>query len=44
VREWAYTVWEREGRPEGHAERHWAMAVEELRAEERDHAADCPAA
>jgi hypothetical protein len=40
VRERAHAIWEREG----HAERHWAMAVEELRAEERDHAADCPAA
>ena len=33
VRERAYAVWEREGRPEGGAERHWAQAEEELRAE-----------
>jgi len=33
VRGWAYALWEREGRPEGGAERHWALAEEELRAE-----------
>jgi hypothetical protein len=33
VRERAYAIWEREGRPEGGAERHWAQAEEELRAE-----------
>jgi len=26
IREEAYRIWEDEGRPEGHAERHWAMA------------------
>ena len=41
VRERAYAIWEREGRPEGHAERHWARAVEELRAKERDQTAGC---
>ena len=35
VRERAYAIWEREGRPEGQAERHWAQVEEELRAEER---------
>jgi hypothetical protein len=35
VRERAYALWEREGRPEGGAERHWAQAEEELRAEEQ---------
>ena len=35
VRERAYAIWEREGRPEGGAERHWAEAEEELRAEEQ---------
>jgi hypothetical protein len=35
VRARAYAIWEREGRPEGGAERHWAQAAEELRAEER---------
>jgi hypothetical protein len=34
VRERAYAIWEREGRPEGGAEQHWAQAEEELRAEE----------
>jgi Protein of unknown function (DUF2934) len=33
VRERAHAIWEREGRPEGGAERHWAQAEEELRAE-----------
>jgi hypothetical protein len=35
IRERAYAIWEREGRPEGGAERHWTQAEEELRAEER---------
>jgi hypothetical protein len=35
VHERAYATWEREGRPEGGAERHWAEAEEELRAEEQ---------
>jgi hypothetical protein len=34
VRERAYAIWEREGRPEGGAEQHWAQAEAELRAEE----------
>jgi hypothetical protein len=33
LRERAYALWEREGRPEGGAARHWAKAEEELRAE-----------
>jgi hypothetical protein len=33
LRERAYALWEREGRPEGDAARHWAQAEEELRAE-----------
>jgi hypothetical protein len=36
VRERAYTLWEDERRPEGGAERPWAQAKEEFRAEERD--------
>ena len=32
----AHAVWEREGRPEGQSERHWATAEEELRAEEQE--------
>jgi Protein of unknown function (DUF2934) len=35
VRTRAYAIWEREGRPEGGAERHWGEAEEELRTEER---------
>jgi DNA-binding response OmpR family regulator len=31
VRERAYAIWEREGRPYGQAERHWFSAEEELR-------------
>src|SRR5689334_3881639 len=38
VRSRAYAIWEREGRPEGGAERHWAQAEEELRAEEQGQA------
>ena len=33
VRERAHAIWEREGRPDGAAARHWAMAETELRAE-----------
>ena len=33
VRARAHALWEREGRPEGGAERHWAQAEAELRAE-----------
>ena len=33
VRARAYAVWEHEGQSEGGAERHWAQAEEELRAE-----------
>ena len=33
VRARAHAIWEREGRPEGGAERHWAQAEAELRAE-----------
>ena len=36
VRLRAYAIWEREGRPEGGAERHWTRAEEELRAEGQD--------
>ncbi len=34
----AHAVWERERRPEGQSERHWATAEEELRAEEQGQA------
>ncbi len=26
IREFAYQIWESEGRPDGHEERHWEMA------------------
>ena len=42
VRERAHAIWEREGRPEGGAERHWAQAEAELRAEQ-EHGAGSPA-
>jgi len=35
VRARAYALWEREGQPEGGAERHWTQAEEEERAEAR---------
>jgi two-component system, response regulator PdtaR len=35
VRARAHAAWEREGRPEGRAELHWAQAEEELRSEGR---------
>jgi len=35
VRARAHAIWAREGQPEGGAERHWAQAEEELRAEEQ---------
>src|SRR4051812_16337691 len=38
VRARAHAIWEREGQPEGGAERHWAQAEEELRAEGRGRA------
>lgn len=31
IRQRAYHIWEREGRPEGREREHWDMAVEELR-------------
>src|SRR3954453_837358 len=42
VRARAHALWEREGRPEGGAERHWAQPEEELRAE-GDGRAEAPA-
>jgi hypothetical protein len=38
VRARAYALWEREGQPEGGAERHWAQAEEEERAEAKGQA------
>lgn len=34
VRVRAYRIWERTGRPEGHAEDHWREALAELEAEQ----------
>jgi hypothetical protein len=39
IRQQAYEIWEREGRPEGHQEEHWAQASREIVAESRDVAA-----
>jgi hypothetical protein len=44
IRARAYAIWEREGKPEGGAERHWAQAQEELQAEEEQGQAEAPAA
>ena len=33
IRERAYAIWEREGRPNGRADAHWFQAVRELQAE-----------
>ncbi|PPU75912.1 MULTISPECIES: DUF2934 domain-containing protein [Xanthomonas] len=35
LRQLAQEIWEAEGRPDGHAERHWAMAERLVDAEER---------
>jgi hypothetical protein len=43
VRERAYALWEREGRPEGHAERHWFQAEAELLRAEEAHPSAGPA-
>jgi Protein of unknown function (DUF2934) len=46
IRQRAYEIWEREGRPHGRDEEHWRMAVDEL-IEELEHAKitqDVPAA
>src|SRR4051794_11646878 len=42
IRQRAYEIWEREGRPHGQGDAHWAMAVQEIRAEDGwvDDAAD----
>jgi hypothetical protein len=42
IRARAYAIWERLGRPEGAAERHWSQAEEELRAEEEQGRAGAP--
>ncbi|WP_158045649.1 DUF2934 domain-containing protein [Skermanella pratensis] len=42
IKQRAYEIWEREGRPDGRGEVHWHMAVQEIRAEDGwvDDAAD----
>ncbi|MFL5286628.1 MAG: DUF2934 domain-containing protein [Rhodopila sp.] len=32
IRETAYSIWEQEGRPDGHAEAHWHRAVAQVAA------------
>ncbi|WP_263263052.1 DUF2934 domain-containing protein [Pseudomonas sp. RIT-PI-S] len=36
VRDRAYELWEREGRPEGAANSHWKQAADEIKAEADD--------
>jgi len=33
IREYAYQIWESEGKPEGKAEQHWQLACESLKNE-----------
>ena len=42
IKQRAYEIWEREGRPHGRDDVHWSMAVQEIRAEDGwvDEAAD----
>ena len=44
IRERAYHIWEREGRPHGRETAHWQQAVGEIETEERALAAQKPAA
>ena len=39
IRERAYMIWERDGRPDGHALLHWVKAREEIEAEDQQGAA-----
>lgn len=34
IKQRAYEIWEREGRPDGRGDAHWSMAVQEIRAED----------
>lgn len=43
IRERAYMIWERDGRPDGHALLHWVKAREEIEAEDREAAGTAPA-
>lgn len=42
IRERAYMIWERDGRPDGHALLHWVKAREEIEAEDQQGAAGEP--
>lgn len=44
IRHRAYEIWEREGRPEGRGQDHWAQACAEIEAEDRTSATADPAA
>jgi hypothetical protein len=44
IRDRAYHIWERDGRPHGREAAHWQQAVSEIEAEERALAAQKPAA
>ena len=44
IRERAYRIWERDGRPHGRDAEHWQQAAGEIEAEERALAAQKPAA
>jgi len=37
IREYAYQIWESEGKPEGKAEQHWRMACESLESKYSGH-------
>ena len=39
IRERAYMIWERDGRPDGHALLHWVLAKDQIEAEEKAAAA-----
>lgn len=45
IKQRAYEIWEREGRPEGHESKHWSRAEQELQAQlgDDDHASGKPA-
>ena len=42
IRHRAYEIWERDGRPEGRGESHWAQACAEIEAEDRAASSDAP--
>jgi hypothetical protein len=40
IREAAYFIWLREGRPEGRAHDHWQRGISEISGDEHDHGAE----